>query len=187
MSEVGSYFGVKAILLRYFTDDDETIGTDFTCRDTWNDTECSVALHVGHETVVGVLVLVVRGLHDVFVIPVQLIMVARGLLLRQLRHANRLSVSLPSRCYAKKVESTPQSPAQTKKVQPSPQPPAQPEAQTSWLTRKVKSSPLAKKLFLQVTNLLGYGSPKQVAAGRAFALYEHIVAVTPGADTHSKI
>ncbi|KAG6867515.1 hypothetical protein C0993_001778 [Termitomyces sp. T159_Od127] len=34
-----------------------------------------------------------------------------------------------------------------------------------------------------ITNLLGYGSPKQLAGFRAFVLYEHVVAVTPDADT----
>lgn len=108
-------------------------------------------------------------------------MVARALLLRQLRHANRLSVSLPARCYAQKVESAPQ-PPQPKKVDPSPQP--QPQQHQSWLTRKIKSSPRWRKLFFQFTNLLGYGSPKQVAGRRAFFLYERVVAVTPDADTH---
>ncbi|KAH0581730.1 hypothetical protein H2248_011415 [Termitomyces sp. 'cryptogamus'] len=108
-------------------------------------------------------------------------MVARALLLRQLRHTNRLSVSLPVRYHAEKIVSAPQPHAQAQKVGPSPQPPARPQ---SWLTRKVKSSPLAKKLFLNLTNLLGYGSPKQLAARRAFHLYEHVVAVTPDADTH---
>lgn len=106
-------------------------------------------------------------------------MVGRALLLRQLRHANRLSASLPARRYAQKVGSAPQAP-QPQKVDPSPQP-AQPQ---SWLTRKIKTSPRARKLFFMFTDMLGYGSPKQVAGRRAFVLYEHVVAVTPDADTH---
>ncbi|XP_006455853.1 hypothetical protein AGABI2DRAFT_187987 [Agaricus bisporus var. bisporus H97] len=49
----------------------------------------------------------------------------------------------------------------------------------SWLTRKLESSPTAKKWFLSFTNLLGYGSPKQLAGRRAFVLYEQIVAAAP--------
>lgn len=52
----------------------------------------------------------------------------------------------------------------------------------SWLTRKVEDSPAAKKWFLGLTKLLGYGSPKQLAGRRAFVLYEHIVAAAP--DQH---
>ncbi|KAF9443365.1 hypothetical protein P691DRAFT_737963 [Macrolepiota fuliginosa MF-IS2] len=62
------------------------------------------------------------------------------------------------------------------------QPANQNEPQKSWLTRKVESSPEAKKWFLRLTALLGYGSPKQLAARRALVLYEHVVAVTPDHD-----
>jgi cytochrome b pre-mRNA-processing protein 3 len=49
----------------------------------------------------------------------------------------------------------------------------------TWLSRKLESSPAAKQWFLSFTNLLGYGSPKQLAGRRAFVLYEHIVAAAP--------
>ena len=60
-----------------------------------------------------------------------------------------------------------------------PQPPTRAK---SWLTRKVESSPSAMKIFLKLTNLLGYGSPKQVAGRRAFALYDQVCAVKPDQD-----
>lgn len=56
------------------------------------------------------------------------------------------------------------------------------EQQASWLTRKVESSPAAKKVFLGLAKALGYGSPKQLAARRAFVLYEKIAATRPEGD-----
>ncbi|TFK62251.1 hypothetical protein BDN72DRAFT_804284 [Pluteus cervinus] len=52
----------------------------------------------------------------------------------------------------------------------------------SWLTQQVESSPAAKKLFIGITNAFGYGSPKQIAGRRAFAMYEEICAVRPDAE-----
>ncbi|KAF8637987.1 hypothetical protein AX16_010619 [Volvariella volvacea WC 439] len=54
-----------------------------------------------------------------------------------------------------------------------------PERPKSWLTRKVESSPAAMKWFLGFTNALGYGSPKQIAGRRSFAMYEQICAIRP--------
>ena len=59
----------------------------------------------------------------------------------------------------------------------------QPEnLKTSWLTRKVEESPIWRSLFFRFTNLVGYGSPKQLAGRRAFVLYERICAVKPDED-----
>lgn len=58
----------------------------------------------------------------------------------------------------------------------------QEQAPKSWLTRKVESSPVAKKWFLTLTSFLGYGSPKQLAGRRSFVLYENIVATAPDQD-----
>ena len=52
----------------------------------------------------------------------------------------------------------------------------------SWLTSKVESSSSAMKIFLALTNLLGYGSPKQIAGRRAFALYDQVCAAKPDQD-----
>ncbi|KAG5637880.1 hypothetical protein H0H81_002843 [Sphagnurus paluster] len=93
-------------------------------------------------------------------------MVARSLLLRQLRH-NRLPSCIHARLLSTNVLPKP------------PQPPVQ---QKSWLTRKVESSPTAMKFFLSFTNALGYGSPKQMAGRRAFALYDQVCAVKPDDD-----
>jgi cytochrome b pre-mRNA-processing protein 3 len=48
------------------------------------------------------------------------------------------------------------------------------------LTRTVESSPTALRIFLKVTNVLGYGSAKQVAGRRSLVLYEQLCA--PRAD-----
>ena len=53
---------------------------------------------------------------------------------------------------------------------------------TSWLTRKVEESPMWRALFFQFTNVIGYGSPKQMAGRRAFILYDKICAVKPDED-----
>ncbi|KAF8225210.1 hypothetical protein L208DRAFT_1425509 [Tricholoma matsutake] len=60
--------------------------------------------------------------------------------------------------------------------------PPQKTQEKSWLTRKVEASSSAMKIFLKLTNLLGYGSPKQIAGRRAFALYNKICAVQPDQD-----
>jgi len=52
-------------------------------------------------------------------------------------------------------------------------PPASPKQQ-SWLTRKINSSPRAKRIFVQVANAMGYGSPRQVAGRRAFNMYQDL-------------
>ncbi|KAH9989047.1 hypothetical protein BJV74DRAFT_773193 [Russula compacta] len=51
-----------------------------------------------------------------------------------------------------------------------------PTREQSWLTRKLKQSPLAMRAFLRVFGALGYGSSRQVAARRALALYEQLCA-----------
>jgi cytochrome b pre-mRNA-processing protein 3 len=55
--------------------------------------------------------------------------------------------------------------------------PPSPTKSQSWLTRKVKSSPTALKIFLKVAKALGYGSPQQVTARRALALYRELCTV----------
>ena len=51
-----------------------------------------------------------------------------------------------------------------------------PPPEQSWLTRKLKQSPTAMRVFLKVFGALGYGSSRQVAARRALALYEQLCA-----------
>ncbi|KDR65768.1 hypothetical protein GALMADRAFT_131306 [Galerina marginata CBS 339.88] len=53
----------------------------------------------------------------------------------------------------------------------------------SWLTRKVETSPTARRIFFNLTNLLGYGSEKQVAGRRALAFYEQVCAVMPDQES----
>jgi cytochrome b pre-mRNA-processing protein 3 len=51
-----------------------------------------------------------------------------------------------------------------------------PKREPSWLTRKLKQSPIALRAFLRVFGALGYGSKRQVAARRALGLYEQLCA-----------
>ncbi|KAF5353495.1 hypothetical protein D9756_008123 [Leucocoprinus leucothites] len=51
-----------------------------------------------------------------------------------------------------------------------------------WLTQKIESSPTARKWFMAIAKGLGYQSPKQLAGGRAFVLYERVAAPTPDQD-----
>ncbi|RXW17004.1 hypothetical protein EST38_g8851 [Candolleomyces aberdarensis] len=59
---------------------------------------------------------------------------------------------------------------------------SEPAQKPSWLTRQIESSPAAKSAFLGFAKVLGYGSPKQLAARRAFVLYEKIAAMKPDED-----
>lgn len=51
-----------------------------------------------------------------------------------------------------------------------------PQREQSWLTTKVKSSPLLFSIFLSVARGLGYGSPQQFANRRALVLYNTLCA-----------
>lgn len=62
------------------------------------------------------------------------------------------------------------------------QPENTPRRPKSWLTRKLEKSPAAKSAFLKMANIMGYGSPKQVAGRRAFAMYEQLCVVRPDED-----
>ena len=73
------------------------------------------------------------------------------------------------RSYASVPSSKP-TPGPTKPYQHEKAPPPE----QSWLTRKLKQSPTAMRVFLRVFGALGYGSSRQVAARRALALYEEL-------------
>ena len=66
--------------------------------------------------------------------------------------------------------------------QPVSGPSTAPSREKSWLTKKVEASPSLKKVFLQAATVMGYGSPKQVAGRRAFAMYEQLCIVRPEED-----
>ncbi|KAG1745095.1 uncharacterized protein EDB91DRAFT_1220677 [Suillus paluster] len=51
-----------------------------------------------------------------------------------------------------------------------------PQREQSWLTTKVKSSPLLFSIFISVARVLGYGSPQQFANRRALHLYNTLCA-----------
>lgn len=52
----------------------------------------------------------------------------------------------------------------------------------SWLTRKVEESPMWRALFFKFTDIVGYGSPKQMAGRHSFVLYDKVCAVKPDED-----
>ncbi|KAG0701451.1 hypothetical protein DFH29DRAFT_1000198 [Suillus ampliporus] len=67
------------------------------------------------------------------------------------------------------------------KLKPTSSPPSQssesaPQREQSWLTTKVKSSPLLFSIFLSVARALGYGSPQQFANRRALHFYNTLCA-----------
>ncbi|KAG2155268.1 uncharacterized protein EDB93DRAFT_1239181 [Suillus bovinus] len=62
---------------------------------------------------------------------------------------------------------------------PTPTPPSFepiPQREQSWLTTKVKSSPILFSIFLSVARVLGYGSPQQFANRRTLLLYNTLCA-----------
>ncbi|KAF9477155.1 hypothetical protein BDN70DRAFT_811133 [Pholiota conissans] len=98
-------------------------------------------------------------------------MVPRSVVLPHLR-VSSTSKALRSSYVCRRLVSTQQKPVET----------SQRPAKSSWLTRKVESSPVAKTAFLGLAKVLGYGSPKQVAGMRAFSMYEQLCAVKPDED-----
>ncbi|KAG2356562.1 hypothetical protein BDR07DRAFT_1339699 [Suillus spraguei] len=71
---------------------------------------------------------------------------------------------------ASKLKPTPTSTPPPPSSEPTPQ------REQSWLTTKVKSSPLLFSIFLSVARVLGYGSPQQFANRRALLLYNTLCA-----------
>ena len=52
----------------------------------------------------------------------------------------------------------------------------------NWLSEKLETNPTARKAFIALVNVMGYGSPKQVAGRRAFAMYENCCIVNADED-----
>ncbi|KAF8958679.1 hypothetical protein BDZ97DRAFT_1840847 [Flammula alnicola] len=102
-------------------------------------------------------------------------MASRSILIRRLRSKNVAFSSAPTLIRYTSTKSTQKSP-------PKASLPQEPPQQRSWLTRKVETSPAAKRVFLGISNALGYGSPKQMAGRRALAFYEQICAIKPDED-----
>ena len=103
-------------------------------------------------------------------------MVARSILARRLRHfgAQRILYRAVSTSQAPKT--LPEKPSTSSTPSQQPDPPRQ----RSWLTEKVRASPTAKKFFLGLATLMGYNTPKQLAARRSLAMYEKVC--VPQAD-----
>lgn len=105
-------------------------------------------------------------------------MVARSILARRLRQSGlqRVAYRAASTAHAtKKLPEKHHSGSSTPSQQPNAPPP-----QRSWLTEKIRESPAATKFFVGLATLLGYNSPKQIAARRSLALYEQVC--VPKAD-----
>ncbi|RPD71250.1 hypothetical protein L226DRAFT_591527 [Lentinus tigrinus ALCF2SS1-7] len=102
-------------------------------------------------------------------------MVPRSVLAHHLR-VSRLGSTLPSRARPALVRSlATQPPPENRDAPPhfvqEKQPPPPPQ---TWLTRQIKQSPLAREAFFRLLRLLGYGSAKQYAGRRAFAMYTNL-------------
>lgn len=52
----------------------------------------------------------------------------------------------------------------------------------NWLTKKLESNSTAKKAFITLVNVMGYGSSRQVAGRRAFVMYENCCIVKADED-----
>jgi cytochrome b pre-mRNA-processing protein 3 len=62
---------------------------------------------------------------------------------------------------------------------PPPSKPAALEAPPNFISRYLMQNPRAMRAFIKMTNLFGYGSPRQLAARRALVLYERLCAGRP--------
>lgn len=62
------YLSIKPIFLRYSTDGNEPIGSDLTRSNTWYNAKSAIPLDIGQESIVGILILVMGRIHDMFVV-----------------------------------------------------------------------------------------------------------------------
>ncbi|KII86659.1 hypothetical protein PLICRDRAFT_113559 [Plicaturopsis crispa FD-325 SS-3] len=98
-------------------------------------------------------------------------MAARSQLIRRFRLSETCSLLTRTEIRALATSSAPKKLPQATSSAPPPPPPK------SWLTRQVQSSPTTRRIFMGIANLLGYGSPKQVAGRRGMILYRELCAV----------
>jgi hypothetical protein len=105
---------------------------------------------------------------------------SKGVVINLLMQRIILRPSRPilTQLHARTIRPYASAPAPTPKPTPGPSKPYQHEKESmrepSWLTRRLKQSPMAMGAFLKVFGALGYGSSKQIAARRALALYEQL-------------
>ncbi|KAM5541907.1 hypothetical protein V8D89_004636 [Ganoderma adspersum] len=99
-------------------------------------------------------------------------MVARSVL----AHRLRLSAALPYARHARALTTQQHQPppASTQNPRPEPLPKNVPPPPQTWLTKRVKESPMARAAFVKLITLMGYGSAKQYAGRRAFAMYSNL-------------
>ncbi|KAI0045375.1 hypothetical protein FA95DRAFT_1561176 [Auriscalpium vulgare] len=86
---------------------------------------------------------------------------SRAIARRLTRHLRAYSTPPPA------PRAGPSKPYRHEKAPPPPQ---------AWLTRQLKQSPMAMRVFMKLFGALGYSSPKQIAARRALAMYEQLCA-----------
>ena len=107
-------------------------------------------------------------------------MVARSVL----AHRLRLSAALPYTRHARALTTQQhQPPPSTQNSRSEPPPKKVPLPPQTWLTKRVEESPMARAAFVRLITLMGYGSAKQYAGRRAFAMYSNLC--VPRSDAES--
>ncbi|KAI0368252.1 hypothetical protein BV20DRAFT_948595 [Pilatotrama ljubarskyi] len=95
------------------------------------------------------------------------------------------STSSCSSAAARHVRALSSEPSSPHRYQPSQQPSpsspskSRPPPPQTWLAKTIKQSPAAKKAFLSLAGLLGYGSAKQYAGRRAYNMYSELCIPRP--------
>lgn len=91
-------------------------------------------------------------------------------------------LSLPTRGHTRLLTVQPTSPSPFRNdTNASTLPPRPPK---NWLTNKVENSSAVKDAFVAFTKIIGYGSARQVAGRRAFAIYKNCCIVRADEDKH---
>jgi cytochrome b pre-mRNA-processing protein 3 len=116
-------------------------------------------------------------------------MVARSILALRLRHSGlqasliaRRSLASNAPLLKQKAAHAKPKPVAAESHKAPPPPPIPPRSPESWLTRYIKKSPAAKRVFMAVVGAMGYNSPKQVAGRQAFMMYERLCVPKPQED-----
>ncbi|KAF7984428.1 hypothetical protein HWV62_14494 [Athelia sp. TMB] len=111
-------------------------------------------------------------------------MSSRVILTQSLRHARPQQIArstiAPSRYLATSNASHSRDAPESSSSAKTEVPLAEATQPDSWLTRKINASPKFKAGFIKFANVMGYGSPLQVAGRRSFNLYKHLC--VPRAD-----
>ncbi|PIL26878.1 hypothetical protein GSI_11058 [Ganoderma sinense ZZ0214-1] len=106
-------------------------------------------------------------------------MVPRSVLAHRLRLSAAVPVPVPyARCARSLTTQQQHPPASTQNSnqnsRPEPRTTDVPPPPQTWLTKRVKENPTARAAFVKLITLMGYGSAKQYAGRRAFAMYANV-------------